>query len=564
MLQHLTIKDFVVVSFADLNFNSGMTVITGETGSGKSVILDALAIVLGYRADSHLIRPGAPFAEISAIFDIRSLPYAIVWLTDNALCLQQEEPCLIRRILYPNGRSRAFINQHPVTTQQLRLFGEYLVQIHGQHQHQTLVKPIEQCRLLDAFGQHDQLVSQVNTAYKEWEDLNHQLDVLSKNQQHLQAKNELLHYQIQELETLNLQKNEIEVLHQEHDELANAQSFIEATEQILQLLSDGEQGNALSCITKAQPLVAQLSKKNPTLHNAISCLENCRIQLQEAIHDVDDYLQKLEINPERLQEIELRLQRIYEMARKHKIEPENLERHFQALLKQAHDTETFNEKQQVIAQNIQLAQQQYHQYAKKLSNARHKSARLLAQELTAHIQTLAMPGALFTIDLLSHPDHEQQLHPNGNESVQFSISANPGHPPLPLNKVASGGELSRISLALQCIMQKYCKTPCLVFDEVDVGISGKTGAIVGKSLQTLAQHTQVLCITHLPQVAAFGEHHLHVVKNLHHSQTQTDIRELNAEQRIEEMARMLGGIDISEQARANAKQLLDKHTADAI
>jgi len=561
MLQHLTIKDFVVVSFADLNFNSGMTVITGETGAGKSIILDALAIVLGHRADSHSIRPGAPFAEISAIFDITSLPYAIVWLTDNALCLQQDEPCLIRRILYPNGRSRAFINQHPVTTQQLKLFGEYLVQIHGQHQHQTLIKPAEQCRMLDAFGKHDKFVSQVNTAYKNWERLNDELATLSLNHQNLQTKNALLHYQIQELEALNLQKNEIKTLHQEHDALANAQNFIETTEHILQLLNDDEQGNALACVTKAQPLLSQLTKENSALNNAIHCLENVRIQLQEAIHDVQDYLQGLEMNPDKLHEVELRLQRIYDMARKHKIEPENLERHFQALLKQAQDVEMFHEKQVLIKQNIDLAQQHYHQYAQKLTQARHESALLLAQELTAHIQTLAMPGALFSIELASHND--ERLHPNGNESVQFSISANPGHPPLPLHKVASGGELSRISLALQCIMQKYCKTPCLVFDEVDVGISGKTGAIVGKSLHNLAQHTQVLCITHLPQVAAFGEHHLHVVKNLNASQTHTEIFELNAEQRIEEMARMLGGIDVSEQARANAKQLLQKQRIPA-
>ncbi|MFI4938388.1 MAG: DNA repair protein RecN [Candidatus Berkiellales bacterium] len=554
MLQHLFIKDLAVVAFVDMHFYTGMTVITGETGAGKSVLLDALGLALGERADNQLIRPGAQHAEIAATFDISALSAAVLWLANCELAGDDKEQCLIRRIIYANGRSRAFINGCPVTTQQLRLLGEHLVQIHGQHQHQRLLKSTEQLRLLDAFGQHDELVSQVKTAFKEWEKCQQKKQALLQSADTAQAQSDLLQYQITELEVLALAEDELEQLYQEHDQLAHAQSYIQSSEHALAWLINSEENNVSRGISQVLSLIKPYLEKSKTLANAHECLENARIQVEEAVAEINHFIHHLAINPSRLAEIERRLERIHEIARKHKVEPLKLYQHHQHLTEKAQHFLALEETLKEIDQSLQIIEKQYQQVAPQLSEMRRNTAVKLTQEITQCLQQLGMPGAIFTIDLNAH--HDNHLHLNGNENIVFNVSANPGHPVQPLNKVASGGELSRISLALEMITSKYLDTPCLIFDEVDVGISGKIGTLVGKALYELGKSTQVICVTHLPQVAAFGNHHIQVTKTRFENSTLTEIQVLNDPQRIDEIARMLGGMDVTTQARAHAKQLL--------
>lgn len=561
MLHHLLIKDLAVVSHVDLSFDAGMTVITGETGAGKSILLDALTLVLGERFDSLLIRPGAERAEISATFDISLLPSAILWLNDLDLTLDdQSEQCIIRRVLYHNGRSRAFINGRPATTQQLRLLGEYLVQIHGQHQHQRLLKPSEQLRLLDAFGQHDATVSQVKTAYRACDQLLQAIQSLQENVQD-RSRLTLLEYQIAELETLQLGEQELDTLHQTHLKLAHATECLETTQRALTIIEHPENTDVLSLLAKAHTPLKALALKFPALANIVTCIETASITLKEAALEMQHFLDAIENDPAQLAAIEHRLGQIHDLARKHKVAPEQLYAHLAHLRSQAEQYNQQSQQRTQLEQDLQLAKKQYQQCAEHLSTQRQQAAVKLSQAVTTGIAPLGMPGGIFTVNLLPLP--LESLHATGNESVQFNLSANPGHPPAPLNKVASGGELSRVSLAIEVISAKFLATPCLIFDEVDVGISGKIGAMVGKTLHELSQNAQVLCITHLPQVAAIGDHHIQVTKTRSQESTTSKIERLDEPRRVEEIARMLGGLDTTTQARAHAKALLkvkDKKT----
>ncbi|HRE30888.1 MAG TPA: DNA repair protein RecN, partial [Candidatus Berkiella sp.] len=363
-----------------------------------------------------------------------------------------------------------------------------------------------------------------------------------------------LHYQIAELQNLQLGEQELQLLDKEYDQLAHARTFVESGEQALALLENDQESNILQWLTQLEIILRPLVEKNHRLKNAFECVENAGIQLQEAQNDIAAFVSQLEIDPERLHTVGQRLERIHEVARKHKVEAPHLFQHFCQLQQQA--SQYANQEQLVaqLDQDIALAKKQYQRIAMQLTKARKQAATQLAQEVTACVQQLAMPGAVFTVEL--QPFNHDELHMQGNENICFGISANPGHPPQLLHKVASGGELSRISLALQLITAKFVATPCLVFDEVDVGISGKVGALVGKALQRLGQDAQVLCITHLPQVAACGDNHLQVVKKRSESQTITEITSLSQIQRVEAIAHMLGGVDVTTQAKANAKQLL--------
>ncbi|MBS0289365.1 MAG: DNA repair protein RecN [Proteobacteria bacterium] len=555
MLQHLQIKDLAIVSQVDIAFSTGMTVITGETGAGKSILLDALNLVLGQRSDSNLVRPGAEKAEIAAIFDISSLNGAILWLSNLELAGDMPQQCVIRRILYANGRSKAFINGYPVITQQLRLLGEHLVQIHGQHQHQLLLKPSEQLRLLDVFGQHEELVSQVKTAFKAWNKIDEHRLCLQEKGLLDQSRIALIQYQMREIEALNLKEQEYQKLHQEHDQLAHATSSIQAAQYALTLLENHDEVNALQCINQAQLALSALTEKFPTLNNAHVCLNTAQIQLQEAVAEINDFIATLEINPNRLGQVTQRLEKLYDIARKHKIEPDFLLDYYDTLKKQ---TCLFDEQETIskqIAIDLENAKAQFQQFAQKLTNARLRTCEKLATAVTQALQPLGMPGGLFTAQLIPHED--DTLHMSGNETIIFNVSANPGHAVQPLHKVASGGELSRISLALELLTAQSLATPCLIFDEVDVGISGKIGAIVGKALHDLSESAQVLCITHLPQVASWGDHHLQVSKKRLENSTISEIKQLTGAERVEEIARLLGGMDVTKQARANAENLLE-------
>lgn len=553
MLQHLTIRHLAIIKEADITFGPGMTVITGETGAGKSILMNALNLILGHRADSSLIQPGQEKAEICASFSIEDLPAAVLWLSDLDLAHDDEYSCLLRRVIYQNGRSKNYINGTPCTIQQLKLIGTFLVQMHGQHKHQLLLQPREQQRILDVFGKHDADLDAIKTLYYKLDDL-----LQRKAQQDAgEARNyqiDLLQYQIEEIEALGLQKNELEQLYQLHDQLAQADNTLEACQNALLALDNEAQGNALQLVMHAKQAIQSLFEKYDSLGNVQTCLDNALIQLNETISELNTFIQQLEVDPEKLQTIITRVDKIHDIARKHKIEPDALLDYHAELKKTLEQLQEQTQADEDIDNQIELFTKQYHKLATVLSQKRNRAAKKLSQQITKHIQTLAMSGAQFKVIC----DTSQQLSPYGLDDISFCISANAGHPPKPIQRVASGGELSRISLALELATLKDSCAPALIFDEVDVGIGGKTGAIVGQSLQQLSQNQQVICITHLPQVAAFGDQHFYVAKQKSGKQTTTKISVLNKEQRIDEIARMLGGIEVSAEARAQAKHLLAK------
>lgn len=556
MLQHLTIRHLAIIETADLSFKKGMTVITGETGAGKSIILNALNLILGHRADCDLIQAGQEKAEVTATFEINHLPSAVLWLTDLDLTHDEPELCILRRTIYHNGRSRAYINGVPCTTQQLKLLGEYLIQMHGQHKHQLLLQPREQLRILDVYGKHQKENAALKSIYYKLEKLFQQKEKLSETDHSATYQIELLQYQINEIDMLALAQNELSQLYQEHDQLAHADQTLHACQEALRALDHETCGNALQLIQQAIHVLNPLFNKYELLHNVKACLENADIQLNEGISELSDFIDRLEINPEKLNIIEQRLEKIHDIARKHKIEPEQIEEYHLALQQKLSQLMNQNQSIEQIDAEIEILSKQYYVLANTLHKKRKKAAHLLEKEITNHLQVLAMQGAEFKIFFGEIP--KASYSPSGLDDISFCISANVGHPPKPIHKVASGGELSRISLALELCTLKDHPSPTLIFDEVDVGIGGKTGAIIGQCLNHLSQNQQVICITHLPQVAAFGDQHLFVSKEKEKHQTQTRINGLSEKERIDEIARMLGGIDISVQARAQAKHLLKK------
>lgn len=552
MLTHCHITNLAIVKNIDLDLQAGMTSITGETGAGKSILLDAIRLCFGYRAESTLVRPGCEKAEIACTFNIHTLPGPLAWLAENEF--NNEQLCIVRRILYATGRSKAYINGSPATSQQLKLLGEHLLQIHGQHQHQLLLKPNEQLRLLDAFADHHALLTLVQNAYKQWKhyaiEKQNLLNTLSQESSRL----DLLRYQVAELTELNLQDQELEHLDQQQNQLCHAQVDSQDTHSAVHLLSD----ETLRTLTKTVEYLKKLLLRHPSLQATYDILIAVNIQIQEAITDLNRFSHTMDINPEQLHCVEQRLSALYDMARKHKIRPESLTAHFQKLQSELDLLNHADEKLITLEQQLSDTKSAYLTIAKKLSLSRQKASLQLSKEIEHWLEPLGMPGGRFSIELNS-----AEISAYGLESAQFCVSANPGHPLQPLNKVASGGELSRISLAIQLILARYLNTPTLMFDEVDMGVGGKIGATIGQALTKLGQSVQVLCITHLPQVAAFGRHHIHVIKHRNETDTYTTIEPLTPLDRVEELARMLGGIDITQQARDHAQGLLELSTQHA-
>lgn len=548
MLSHCHITHLAIVKNIDLDLQSKMTVITGETGAGKSILLDAIGLCLGDKAEATLVRPGCEKADISCTFDISTLPNALDWLNSNEFSTPESHECMIRRIIYTSGRSKAYINGAPANAQQLKMLGEHLIQIHGQHQHQSLLKPLEQLRLLDAFADHLPLLSQVQSTYKQWKQYLTEKQTLLNSLSQDTNRLELLRYQVAELSELNLQAQELEHLDQQQNQLYHAQADSEDAQNILETLSE----EVLGTLNKSAELSKKLIQRHNTLQGPYDSMMAAQIQLQEAIADLNRFCQKIDINPEQLQHVEKRLSAIYDMARKHKIRPEALMSHFETLNTELTLLNTIDERLLILDEQLSDAKMAYDNAAQMLSLSRQKASIHLSQEIEQWLEPLGMPGGRFSIVL-----NATEMSLNGLEMAQFCVSANPGHPLQALNKVASGGELSRISLAIQLIVAQYLNTPTLIFDEVDVGVGGKIGAIIGQALKTLGRSVQILCVTHLPQVAAFGEHHIQVVKHRNATDTYTTIDPLSSGERVEELARMLGGIDITQQAREHAKELLN-------
>ena len=552
MLKHLIIRDFVIVDHIELEFLPGFTVLTGETGAGKSILMDALMLALGERSDIQQIRPGCERSEINAAFDIQSQQNLIDWLNNNDL---QGDPgvCLMRRIIDVNGRSRNYINGHSVTQQQLRVAGNFLVAIHSQHAHQSLLHRDAQRELLDAYAQCEDLPKTVRDTYQNWQTILQQRISAEQSIIESQTIREQIEWQLQELSALNLAAEEWQNLQSDHARLSHAAALLAAAENGIEQLSESEHA-AFSQINAVHSQLQQLLEYDPQLKEIVDLLDSTTIQLQESIYALSDYRQSLDLDPQLLLDTEQRLSTIHNLARKFRLPPEELPQFRTTLEKklEALDAESNIEKLKALEMETQSI---YHQQAKVLSTVRAKAAELLSNNVTTAMQTLAMNGGQFEVVLTPLPTGNA----TGLEHIEFHIAAHENLPLQPLSKAASGGELSRISLALQVIASKTIKIPTLIFDEVDVGIGGKVAEIVGNLLKKLGQERQILCITHLPQVAAAGDQQWQVIKVQNQKNNQSVLSEisvLNQQQRIEEIARMLGGITITETTRQHAAEML--------
>lgn len=551
MLVSLAIKNFAIVRQLEVNWHQGMTTITGETGAGKSIAIDALAQALGERSDAGMVRTGADKAEVIASFDISQLPAAKQWLEERDL--GDENECMLRRVISKEGRSKAYINGTPVPAAQLKLIGTQLVSIHGQHAHTLLTKPEHQRDLLDEYAGNHDLLNQVQDSYRRWQSIGKEYQQLFEQQQEFSAQKQLLEYQVQELEEADLQMGEYAEIEAEHKRLHHAQGLLADSQQSLDILYEGEEGNAYSALQQALSMLNKSAAIDAELEPSAELINNALIQLEEGVNELRSYTDRLELNPERLFEIEARLSTLVDLARKHQVEPEQLPEHYQSLADELSQFGESNERLEQLALEQQQALEEYKAAAAALSETRKDSATALTAQITASMQSLNMDGAKF--ELKVHTD-SSITSKSGFDQVEFLVSANLGQALQPLAKVASGGELSRISLAIQVIIAQRVTTPTLLFDEVDVGVSGPTASAVGKLMKQLSQNTQVICVTHLPQVACFG-HQQHFVNKFNvDNVTETKMSLLSDPQRIDELARLLGGDAISDTTRANAEELL--------
>ncbi|WP_456380939.1 DNA repair protein RecN [Thiolapillus sp.] len=553
LLQHIQIKDLVIMRELSLELGSGMTVLTGETGAGKSILIDALGLALGNKADKNMIRNGCEQAEINAEFDLGNAPDIKQWLQDNAL--DSEEECIIRRILVRQGRSRCFINNRPVPATLLVELGSRLVSIHGQHEHQLLMKQGAQRDLLDAYADHGQLVAKMRKSYKEFRLKQQQLQELQRQSldrvQHL----DYLQFQIDELRQLQLQAGELDELAVKQRQLANADQLGSDLATLIQMLFDDEHGTqpglAHACVR-----LEQLINLDKQLQPAAELLDSARIQVEEAVSLLQDSANRIESNPRLLEEIDQRLGAIHELARKHRIPARELPELLDKLSRERDDLENADITLAQLEQEVRDLEKSSLVAAKKLTKSRTKAAARLGKTITESMQQLGLKGGAFAVDIAPLP--EARLCANGTDQITFMVSTNPGQPVAPLARVASGGELSRISLAIQVATANCSQIPTLIFDEVDAGIGGGTAETVGKLLRQLGTQSQILCVTHLPQVASQSNRHLQVSKSTNGKTTETRIIALDKEQRIEEIARMLGGLNITEQTLAHAREMVER------
>lgn len=554
MLTTLTVKNFTLVEHLELDFTKGMTVFTGETGAGKSLIVGALAMALGDRADTDRIRHQANWAEVSACFDLRHSPHTINWLHNNDFNYDGSE-CLLRRIVRKDGRSRGYINGQPATMKQLRKIGEQLIDIHSQHEHQSLLRRETHLKLLDEFAGCTALINQIQSLYQQWIGAKHQLDMLEKSSDELLARRELLSYQLTEFDQLDLQEGELDTLEQQQHRLANAESILKDGQTLINLCVEAETFNLQTCLNQALQILRTIPSKTDALQQAEALLSSAQIEVDEASREIKSYLDNFQDDPHKLAEIDEHLSIIYALARKHKIDAEQLiqKRH---QLRQDLALISDNEGHSATLRNTteHLAKDYLH-LATQLSDKRAKAAKQLSKAVEKQFELLSMPGAKF-LPILT-PLENNQFAKHGLETIEFLIATNLGDTPKPLARVASGGELSRISLAIQVIAAENSAIPTLVFDEVDVGIGGATAAVVGQLLHQIGQRGQVLCVTHQPQVASCAQTHFLVSKESNESTTHSYVKALSEPERVLEIARMLGGINITDATLSHAKEMLN-------
>ena len=554
MLNQIYIRNFAIIEQLELDLKQGMSVMTGETGAGKSILVDALGLVLGDRADSNVVRHGAKRAEICAYFDIEKLNHVQTWLKDHDF--DSADECVLRRIISAEGRSRGYINGSPSPLQLMKQLGEMLVDIHGQHQHQSLLKPDVQRNLLDDYAGNKTLADQIQTIFQQWQDSNQQLATLRQNARQKDARLELLRFHTQELEALALADNELQQLDAEQRRLANGGSLLQQCSAALTDLYDNDQSSALSLLNQHLAELESLRQHAPQLASICDMLNEASIQIQEGCNELRHYVDRIELDPERLTQVEQRLSSIHDMARKHHVEADALPELLNRFSDELQQLENVDIELETLQQKIEQLAKEFADIASKLSQKRSKAANKLAKQVSAIIKELGMPAGKFSIKLINRGTTTPHRH--GLESISFEVAANPGQPANPLAKVASGGELSRISLAIEVLLCNNQQIPTLIFDEVDTGIGGAVAETVGRQLRNLGESHQVLCVTHLPQVAALGHQHFQVSKQTSKHSTQTNIVELSENARQDEIARMLGGVEITSQTRAHAEEMISR------
>ncbi|MAY38922.1 MULTISPECIES: DNA repair protein RecN [Spongiibacter] len=551
MLVHLSISNFAITESLEVELQPGMTVLTGETGAGKSIMLDALGLTLGDRTDSGVVRAGAERADIHAEFDISQIPRARQWLQERELLAGDE--CRLRRVITKEGRSRAYINGQPATVQDVRELGELLIDIHSQHAHQSLLKKPYQRELLDAFAGATELCSALNDDCSHYQKLNKRLTQLESQLDEQSAQEQLLRYQLEELDRLAIQPGEVEELEIEQKQLTNAEQILSTNHHSLALCREGEV-NAMGILQQALSSLTGCQHGHPSQEAAISLLESARIQIEEAASELQRVTDETELDPQRLQQVEERLDAIYQTARKHRIQPEELPGLQESLQEQLDTLDATDEKLDALRSERDTALANYRKKAEKLSKQRRSAAAKMKKSIEAKLSELAMKHC--QIEFAITPLDSDQPHNHGDEDIEILIRSNPNAAMGPLHKIASGGELSRISLAIQVVTAQVATVPTVVFDEVDVGIGGATAEIVGQLLHDLGSRSQVLCVTHQAQVASQGDQHILVQKTGDKNSVRTELHALGDDQKIEEIARMLGGIAITENTLAHAREML--------
>ncbi|MBI1194809.1 MAG: DNA repair protein RecN [Gammaproteobacteria bacterium] len=554
MLVHLHIRNLALCDQLDIEIHPGLTVLTGETGAGKSILIGAIGMALGQRADAALVRIGAERAEITLEFDIAALPDVQAWLAEQDL--DDQGACQLRRVVNREGRSRAYINGSPAPLQQLTELGDLLLDIHGQHEHHTLLKKEYQRLLLDRYGDHQAQLDAVGEAWHAWRTVERQIqDIEAASSALSEDQLELLRHQVQELDTLRPGPGELDGLVEELRRLAHADTLMAVYQQGLELLDGDEQAVAPRLNHVCRALQGQL-ENDGRLTGVIEMLESAAIQISEAASDLTHHLSDIDVDPGRLREVEDRLAQIQDLARKHRVPPEDLPEVLERLREQLEYSLASQGDLTALYRRRDEAEARYLALAEELRTSRIATAQRLSAAVIEHMRELGMPHGRMEIRVERFRDGRNTQ--TGRDDIGFLISTNPSLPPAPLERAASGGELSRISLAIQVVTARQGTIPTIIFDEVDVGIGGRVAEIVGQHLRSLAADRQVLCITHLPQVAALGGQHLRVVKTHQADNTSTRLQRLEGDDRRDEVARMLGGIEITRQTLDLADEMLER------
>lgn len=551
MLSQLHIRDFALIERLRLDFGAGMTTLTGETGAGKSILIDALGLVLGARANAALVRPQADAAEVTAVFSIEDDSPAQRWLVEQAL--DEDEECILRRVVKADGKSRAWINGRPVPLQSMRALSEQLISIHGQHENQRLMQASVQRDILDGFGGLDAPRTKIRVMARELAEMTARQAQLEADQAARADRLELLGYQLEEIDEIAPEDDEFDTLHEQLQRLSHADELAATDDRLTAELYESDD-SLHDRISRSARTLDGLLVHDPALAPIIESLETANVHLEEAAAALRQHRETLEHDPETLARVQSRLDILHDLARRHRVAPEQLTPHVASLRTEHERLQGESEDASGLADRIAQARSEYRAQAEALSHKRREAAERLGVAVTEAIRQLGMPHGSFTVMVTHDPE---QIAEHGSDEIRFEIAPNPGQPAKPLAKIASGGELSRVSLALKALTATHDPVPTFIFDEVDTGIGGATADIVGRYLRRLGQTRQVFCVTHLAQVAAHGHHQCRITKHQDPEQTRTEVESLQADQRVDELARMLGGATLTERTRQLAREMLD-------